>query len=198
MANDNFIDLLDISATDPESIDNEGSLERLIPDEDITVEDSQELLGQKDTIEGESFTIKVYKKDNVIDSIDIECACGKTAKIQLDYSEKPVDDPLDADLETGNLEVSVSKDQSEMEQVVNETPEEGEEENAEFVEGLPVTSVETEKTGEDEKIVEDQAGVDGPNEEQDETPDPVKDETQDVVQDETQNSVEDESSEEQK
>lgn len=85
MVRDDFVDLINAGGSSSESLEDEGTLATVIKDDDLTVGDDRAMVGEKKVIESESFVLKLYEKDGVVDSIDIECKCGKTARIQLEY-----------------------------------------------------------------------------------------------------------------
>ena len=87
MAKDDFVDIFDFGIDDKDD-DEEGTLKSVIKNDELTVKDDIELVGQKQVIESESFILKLFKKDGVIDTIDIECKCGRTATIQLEYQKQ--------------------------------------------------------------------------------------------------------------
>ncbi len=91
MAKDDFVDIFDFG-TDDRDDDEEGTLKSVIKNDELTVKDDIELVGQKQVIESESFILKLFKKDGVIDNIEIECKCGRTATIQLEYQKQSDDD----------------------------------------------------------------------------------------------------------
>jgi len=94
MAKDDFIDLLDFSAEeDKNTEDTEGTLATIIKERELAVDDNTMLVSEHKVIESESFILRLYKKDDVIDSIEIECRCGRTARVQLDYGQSPDDTP---------------------------------------------------------------------------------------------------------
>ena len=72
--------------------DEEGTLKSVIKNDELTVKENIELVGQKQVIESESFILKLFKKDGVIDNIEIECKCCRTATVQLEYQKQSDDD----------------------------------------------------------------------------------------------------------
>ncbi|KPK95524.1 hypothetical protein AMJ80_05035, partial [bacterium SM23_31] len=77
----------------------------IIKNEETTFDDDTAVVGEKMVVESEAFVLKLYKKDGVIDSIDIECRCGRKAKIQLEYEKySPYDDD--------EIDISESEDEA--------------------------------------------------------------------------------------
>lgn len=87
MAKDEFVDLFDFGKGKKGGSEEEGTLATIIKGEETTVDDDTAVVGEKTVVESEAFVLKLYKKDGVIDSIDIECRCGRKANIQLEYEK---------------------------------------------------------------------------------------------------------------
>ncbi len=84
MANEEFIDLLDFTSEKPLH-DEDESLSTVIRDDETDHLEQKEQIGERKVIEEEEFTIKLYKKENYIDKIEIDCKCGKSTTINLEY-----------------------------------------------------------------------------------------------------------------
>jgi len=87
MAKNEFVDLFDFGKDKKDGSEEEGTLATIIKSEETTVDEDTAIVGEKMIVESEAFVLKLYKKDGVIDSIDIECRCGRKAKIQLEYEK---------------------------------------------------------------------------------------------------------------
>ncbi len=86
MPKDDFIDLFD-AGSEEEQIEDEGTLATVIKNDELAVEDRIELVTEHKVIESDSFKLKLFMKEGVVDSIGIECRCGRSANIQLDYKK---------------------------------------------------------------------------------------------------------------
>jgi len=103
MPKDEFTDLLDFGEErDENGTGDEGTLATVIKNEQLTVDDEIALVTDKKVIESETFTLKLFQKDGIIDSIEIECKCGRTARIQLEYQRTSIDDEEPAALDNGD------------------------------------------------------------------------------------------------
>jgi len=85
MVRDDFVDLINEEGSGSELPEDEGTLATVIKDDDLTIGDDFATVGEKKVIESESFVLKLFEKDGIVDSIEIECRCGRTARIQLEY-----------------------------------------------------------------------------------------------------------------
>ena len=108
MIRDDFVDLINAEGSDGDLLEEEGTLATVIKDDDLTLGDDRATVGEKKVIESASFILKLYEKDSVVDSIDIECKCGRTARVQLEY-KKPVKEDEEGVIEnTAETEVTKS------------------------------------------------------------------------------------------
>ena len=100
MPKDDFTDLLSFGNEDENAIpEDEGTLATVIKNDELSLDDGEALVTDQKVIESEIFKLRLFKKENVIDSIEIECRCGKSAVVQLEY-EQPEED--EAVFETGD------------------------------------------------------------------------------------------------
>ena len=106
MIRDDFVDLINAEGSDSNLLEEEGTLATVIKDDDLTVGDDRAMVGEKKIIESASFILKLHEKDSVVDSIDIECRCGRTARVQLEYKKLVKEDEEEVIENTAETEVT--------------------------------------------------------------------------------------------
>lgn len=140
MSSDKFIDLLELGSEDEEESEDEGTLDTVIKKDKLSESEENAVIGEKKVVESDSFILKLYQKEDFIDSIDIECKCGNSAHIQLEYKHPELDDEHkieDSSFAPEEL-APESEDSAPVEPEEHDLgPRAEDEEESEFVEGFP-------------------------------------------------------------
>lgn len=107
MPREEFIDIINLEADSKNIDEDEGTLATVIKGDELTLKEERQSVGEKKIIESESFTLKLFEKDGSVDSIEIECRCGRSARIQLEYKQAAEDneDDLLGSLDENHAEV---------------------------------------------------------------------------------------------
>jgi len=144
MVKDEFVDLLNIGR-EKEPSEGEGTVATIIKDNDLTVSGTTAVTGESEIIENESFVLKLHKKGDVLDAIEIECRCGRTATIQLQYESSEAREEADSELLHNVHQYTSPRLPEDMLQKSADSPEtktsRKSEKDDEFQEGLPARTI---------------------------------------------------------
>ena len=159
MTKDDFVDILDVRGG-KKSSEDEGTVATIIKDGDLSLSGTESVNGEAEVVESESFVLKIYKKGDVVDKIEIECRCGRTSAIQLHYynpkeAEKSKSELYDTEVGSVHNEKPTENDMQRPLSTFSKTAHtNSEEDDNEFYEGIPARTISIEPKHTDEDRTE--------------------------------------------